>query len=255
MRRSLQCRRRCGCALGPANTTGFYIQSNAASVSYAHALTHGWQARPDDWMMSFSVQQQITQGVAVSFGYYRTWFGNRMVAQNTAIPASGYDQYCVTPPASTAYPGFGGTPLCNLYDPQQAFTGKATYLVQPASNFSCLGSQRRSNAPGCGNETDVFTGIDALVTARFHGLMVQGGVTAGHEVTNYCVEVNSPQDLSWSVESNANQHVCYRIPQQQFQHRERRRSLLHQSAVVPGSAVQDGGGVHAAVVEDQGERQ
>ena len=28
--------------------------------------------------------------------------------------------------------------------------------------------------------------------------MVQGGVTAGHEVTNYCVEVNSPQDLSWT---------------------------------------------------------
>jgi hypothetical protein len=118
-----------------------------------------------------------------------------MVAQNTAIPASGYDPYCVTPPASTAYPGFGGTQLCNLYDPQQAFAGKATYLVQKASNFSCSAS---NNAPGCGNISDVFTGIDGLVNARFHGLVLQGGVTAGHETTNYCVQVNSPQDLSWA---------------------------------------------------------
>ncbi len=186
------------CALGAANTAGFYSQSNAASVTYANALTHGWQARPDDWMMSFSVQQQITQGVAVTFGYYRTWFGNRMVAQNTAIPATDYDQYCETPTPSQ---GYGGTPLCNLYDPIDSFKGKANYLVQPASNFACSSSANPNggvNAPGCGNETDVFSGIDALVTARTHGVMLQGGVTAGHEVTNYCVEVNSPQDLYWS---------------------------------------------------------
>jgi len=183
------------CALGPANTTGFYLQTNSASVSYAHDVTHGFQNRPYDWMVTASVEQEITRGVAVSFNYYRTWFGNRMVAQNTAIPASGYDQYCVTPPASTAYPGFGGTQLCNLYDPQQVFAGRATYLVQKASNFSCSAS---NNAPGCGNISDVFTGIDGLVNARFHGLVLQGGVTAGHETTNYCVQVNSPQDLSWA---------------------------------------------------------
>jgi hypothetical protein len=192
------------CALGLANTPGFYQQSNAASVTYANSLTHGWQARPDDWMMSFSVQQEVTRGIAVTIGYYRTWFGNRMVAQNTAIPATGYDQYCETPPASTAYPGFGGTPLCNLYDPKDNFKGAANYLVQPASNFACSSSANPNggvNAPGCGNETDVFSGVDGLITARFHGLFLQGGATAGHEVTNYCVEVNSPQDLSWT--SNA----------------------------------------------------
>jgi hypothetical protein len=186
--------------LGAATTSGFYSQSNKASVSYANALTHGWQVRPDDWMMAFSVQQQVTQGIAVSFGYFRTWFGNRMVAQNTAIPASGYEQYCVTP-STTSVQGYGTTPLCNLYDPTDAFKGAATYLVQPASNFSCSSAANPNggaNAPGCGNETDVFSGIDALVNARYHGLFLQGGLTAGHEVTNYCVEVNSPQDLYWT---------------------------------------------------------
>jgi hypothetical protein len=85
---------------------------------------------------------------------------------------------------STAYPGFGGTQVCNLYDPQPQYLGKASYLVQKASNF--------------GKESDVYTGIDAIVNARFHGLLLQGGMTAGHEVTNYCVQVNSPQDLVWT---------------------------------------------------------
>jgi len=188
-------------SLGAATTTGFYSQSKSASVAYANSLTGGWQARPDDWMMAFSVQQQVTRGITVSFGYYRTWFGNRMVAQNTAIPASGYEQYCETPTPSPYYSGYGTTPLCNLYDPTDAFKGLATYLVQPASNFSCSSAANPNggaNAPGCGTETDVFSGIDALVNARYHGLFLQGGVTAGHEVTNYCVEINSPQDLHWT---------------------------------------------------------
>jgi Carboxypeptidase regulatory-like domain len=171
------------CTLGAVTNAAFYDPSSTPTVTYANNVTHGFQNRPYDWMLSASVQQEVVRNVAVSIGYYRTWFGNLTVAQNTAIPATGYDQYCVTPPASTAYPGFGGTQFCNLYDPQPQYAGKASYLVQKASAF--------------GKVSDVFTGIDAIVNARFHKLLLQGGVTAGHEVTNYCVQVNSPQDLSW----------------------------------------------------------
>jgi hypothetical protein len=171
------------CALGPATTAGFYNPLSTPNVTYANNVTHAWQNRPYDWMLSASVQQEVLRNVALSIGYYRTWFGNFSVAQNTAIPATGYDQYCVTPPANPAYPGVGGTQFCNLYDAQPQYQGKAAYLVQKASNF--------------GKESDVYTGIDAIVNARFHGLILQGGVTAGHEVTNYCVQVNSPQDLFW----------------------------------------------------------
>src|SRR6266566_9288792 len=185
---ALPCNSKTGanCASGTANTAGFYPNPNApstANVTYANNVTHGFQNRPYDWMLSASVQQEVVRNVAVSIGYYRTWFGNLTVAQNTAIPTTGYDQYCVTPPASTAYPGVGGTPLCNLYDPQSQYQGLASYLVQKASNF--------------GKVSDVYTGVDATVNARFHGLILQGGVTAGHEVTNYCVQVNSPEDLFW----------------------------------------------------------
>ena len=171
------------CAVGAVTSAAFYDPSSTPNVTYANNVTHGFQNRPYDWMLSASVQQEVVRNVAVSIGYYRTWFGNLTVAQNTAIPATGYDQYCVTPPASTAYPGFGGTQFCNLYDPQPQYAGKASYLVQKASAF--------------GKVSDVYTGIDVIVSARVHGLILQGGVTAGHEVTNYCVQVNSPQDLYW----------------------------------------------------------
>src|SRR5205807_2688247 len=170
--------------LGAVTNAAFYDPSSTPTVTYANSVTHGFQNRPYDWMLSASVQQEVVRNVAVSVGYYRTWFGNLTVAQNTAIPTTGYDQYCVTPPASTAYPGFGGTQVCNLYDPQSLYLGRASYLVQKASNF--------------GKESDVYTGIDAIVNARFHGVLLQGGMTAGHEVTNYCIEVNSPQDLFWT---------------------------------------------------------
>ncbi len=108
--------------------------------------------------------------------------------RDTRRVASNYDQYCVTPPASTAYPGFGGTQLCNLYDPISTQLANAnTYAVEQASIF--------------GKESDVYTGIDVLANARFRGITLQGGVTAGHEVTNYCVQVNSPEDLSYSLQT------------------------------------------------------
>ncbi len=184
-----------GCALGPVTSSAFYSESPAANVSYAPDVTSGWQNRPDEWMLSASVQQEIRPGISATFAFYRTSFGNQTVAQNTAIPTTGYDQYCVNVPANTAY-GYGGTPLCNLYDPQPQYQGKQTYLVQKAAAFSCSAS---NNAPGCGTESDVYTGVEGSVIARYHGVVLQGGVTAGHEVTNYCVEVNSPQDLYWEA--------------------------------------------------------
>ncbi len=77
----------------------------------------------------------------------------------------------------------GGNALCNLYDPVGA--ANKTLASSDTIQQSCI--------YGC--EHDTYTGIDGLVNARFHGLNIQGGITAGHEVTNYCIQVNSPQDL------------------------------------------------------------
>ncbi len=157
-------------------------------VTYGNDVVNGWNTEPSEWAFSASVQQEVVRGVALTFDFYRTWAGNQMVARNNVpLAATNFDQYCVTPPASNAaFPGFGGTPVCNLYDPVSTAataSNPATFTVEKASAF--------------GGVSDIYTGLDVLANVRFHGLLLQGGVSAGHEVTNYCIEVNSPQDLTW----------------------------------------------------------
>jgi len=173
----------------------------------------------------------------VSIGYYRT--------------CSQSDGCAETPPSETAMTntcdaarehrlsGFGGNTVCNLYDPQPQ--------LSRMPHIWCRSLEFRQRI-GC------VHGIDASVNARFHGLVLQGGVTAGHEVTNYCVRVNSPQDLFWTSTRRLsplnspinNPTLSTRLPRSHHcQPSKRRCSLLHQSAVVSKSPVQDVGGVYA----------
>jgi hypothetical protein len=188
-----------GCAIGTASSSQFYAQTQNA-VAYDQDVTHGFQNRQFDWQLTASIQHEITPGISLEFGYYRTWFGNLTVVRNvltspvtlgattyaagTPIPASAFDQYCINEPTDSRLPG-SGTQLCNLYDVQKPFFGNLGSLVEKASKF--------------GSQSDVYSGIDATVTARYHGLLLAGGFTAGHEVTNYCIQVNSPQDLHYYV--------------------------------------------------------
>ncbi len=98
------------CVLGPVSTAAFYNgTSNLANVQYANNVISGWQNRQYNWQFTATVQQELTRGVAVSFGYYHTWYGNLTVAKNglpayNAATAGNYAQYCVTPPASNGAP-------------------------------------------------------------------------------------------------------------------------------------------------------
>ncbi len=187
------------CVLGKANTPGFYTTaSNFANVQYADNVTSGWQNRQYNWQFNAQVQQEVARGIAVTFAYYRTWYGNLTAAKN-GLPSyssapGNYNQYCVTAPATTAAQNgapfsngaLGGNTLCNLYDPTSANLAAAdSDTIEQSCIFGCY--------------HDVYTGIDGLVNARWHGLIVQGGITAGHEVTNYCNLVNSPQDMYYNT--------------------------------------------------------
>ena len=44
-----------------------------------------------NWQGSVTFQHELTQGLALNFGYFRTWYGGYLVTNNEAIPASGYD--------------------------------------------------------------------------------------------------------------------------------------------------------------------
>ena len=59
----------------------------------------------------------------------------QLVTNNEAVPASGYDTYCITAPTDSRLPGGGGNRICGLYDVKPAFFGRVDNLVTQASNF------------------------------------------------------------------------------------------------------------------------
>ena len=133
----------------------------------------GFNKQFNNWQASLSFQHELTQGLALNVGYFRTWYGGYLVTNNEAIPASGYDSYCITAPKDSRLPGGGGNQICGLYDVKPAFFGRVDNLVTQASNF--------------GGQRQVYNGVDLTLNGRFgQGAQFSGGLSTGRTVTDNC---------------------------------------------------------------------
>jgi len=133
----------------------------------------GFNKQFNNWQASLSFQHELTQGLALNVGYFRTWYGGYLVTNNEAIPASGYDSYCITAPKDSRLPGGGGNQICGLYDVKPAFFGRVDNLVTQASNF--------------GGQTQVYNGVDLTLNGRFgQGAQFSGGLSTGRTVIDNC---------------------------------------------------------------------
>jgi hypothetical protein len=156
----------------------------------------GWGKRPSDWQMSLSVDREVMPGVALSAGYYRTWYGNFYLTDNLNVTPADYSPYCITAPVNAGLPAsISGQPICGLYDINPAKFGLVNNVVTLASNY--------------GKQTEVYNGADVTVNARLgRGATLSGGwnvgtaiqtgvVNAGNATsrTNNCFVVDSPQQL------------------------------------------------------------
>ena len=127
--------------------------------------------RPYNWATSVGIQQELRQGVAVSFGYFRTAWHNFSVADNQDQTAADFSPYCVTLPDDPLVPN-AGQQLCGLdhVNPDK-FGINRNVLVRQLSG---IGS----------DASDVYTGIDITTNARLgHGAFVQGGMSSGDDIT------------------------------------------------------------------------
>jgi hypothetical protein len=163
--------------LGPLSNNLF--GSVVVNRRYAADVLEG--DRPYDWQGSVSIQHELRPGVAVTAGYFRTWYGNFSVTDSLDVTPADFDPFCVRLPNDSRLPGSGGQ-LCGAYNISLARFGQATAgsVVTQAANF--------------GPRTEVYNGVDVAFTARFgRGGTLSGGVATGRTVNDNCAVIDSPQ--------------------------------------------------------------
>src|SRR5205814_5265565 len=99
------------------------------TTQYDTNLTNGYGVRPYTWQGSVAVQHELRAGLGVTFGYFRTSYGNLQVTDNLAVTPADYDSYCVTAPSDARLPGGGGYQVCGLFDVKPAKFGQVNNLV------------------------------------------------------------------------------------------------------------------------------
>jgi len=151
----------------------------AGNTRYANDALTGFNKQLSNWQGLVSIQQQLRTGMALNVGYFRTWYSNFLVTDNTAVTAASYTPYCITAPVDSRLPNSGQS-ICGLYDINPAQFGQTANLVTQASNY--------------GTQTDVYNGVDVTLTSRFaEGGQFSGGLSVGRTVTDNCFSVGNPQ--------------------------------------------------------------
>ena len=150
------------------------------TTTYADDVIAGFGHRPYNWELSTEIQHQLTPLVALTGGYYRNWFGNQSVTDNTLVAPEDFSPYCVKAPADARLPGGGGYDVCGLYDVSLAKFGLVNNVVRRASAF--------------GTQSQVNQFLTFGVNTRFaSGVRFGGGIDTGRSVSDTCFVVDSPQ--------------------------------------------------------------
>ena len=154
-------------------------QNNPNATRYDPNTLTGFGKRPYDWEFMTGIQQELMPGVSLNASYFRHWFKNFYVTQNTALTTSDYSPYCITAPVNPRLPGGGGNQICGFYDVNPNKFGQVSNVVTFSDNF--------------GTQQERYSGVDVNVNARLsHGAFLQGGFTTGTEKTNNCYANNLP---------------------------------------------------------------
>src|SRR5262249_38598545 len=61
------------------------------ATQYAPDYLQGWGVRTYNWETSLELQQELRPGVALTAGYYRTWYGNLTATENLRLTPADFD--------------------------------------------------------------------------------------------------------------------------------------------------------------------
>jgi hypothetical protein len=165
--------------IGPLSDLGF--GQTRVLTRYADDIMRGYGNRGSNWQSSVGVQHELIEGVGLSVGWFRTWYGNIRTTDNLAVSAADFNAYSVRAPADARLPNGGGYVVTGLYDVTRATFGAVNNLVTQSSNY--------------GEQTEVYNGFDATVNIRpgRRGVQLSGGLSTGRTVTDWCFNLGNPQ--------------------------------------------------------------
>lgn len=133
-----------------------------------------------NWEFGAGIQREILPRVSVDVGYFRRWYGNFIVTDNTSLAASDYTKFSITAPTVAGLSTSGQT-ITGLFDPNST---TVTNLTTLASVY--------------GNQYEHWNGIDVSVNARLeNGMFFFGGFNTGKTMVDNCeVAAKVPESLN-----------------------------------------------------------
>jgi hypothetical protein len=183
---------------GPLGNLNFG-QANPTATRYADDVIHGYGKRGYNWEGLVGIQRELRTGVSVSGTYYRRWFGNFSVTQNTATAPTDYSPYCIASPVDPRLPGGGGSQICGFYDVNPNKFGQVLNQVTQSSDF--------------GRQESVWDGVGLTADIRLAGrLTLTGGVDDGRLRTNNCYVLNQPNLSGLAGSPNTSAYCNVRPP-------------------------------------------
>ena len=203
-------------------------RNNPNAYRYDAELLKGWNKRNYTWQAQAFVQHELMQNVGVTFGYFRTWYGNFRVTANQALTPADFDSYCITAPSDSRFADQQRQPDLRPVRREAGDVRESQQVVEHASNY--------------GDYNEVYNGFDVLLNARLQELYVTGGLNTGRTEIEL-LRRRRPAIRRWfrSVATTASTGVvAFTQPQEPH-------VLQPGHAVGRADAGQDGGGLHAAL--------
>jgi hypothetical protein len=141
--------------------------------SFDPTFVGGWGARPYNWSLGLSVQQEVLPRVSVTAGFHRNWWDNWYVVDNRSTSLGDYTPFSIRAPLDPRLPGGGGYTIDGLYNLVPGRVGEVDELAQSYKNF--------------GEQQENWQGFDFSAVARLDwGLTVQGGTSTGRRLADAC---------------------------------------------------------------------
>jgi len=156
--------------LGASNNLAFGQPRVAQTFDGDYAF--GFGTRRFNWEASLGLQQELFPRVGLNVAYYRRWFGNFEVTDNTLVGPQDYSPFCVTAPSDVRLPDSGGYSICGFKDLNPDKRGLNNALITTSSKF--------------GKQIEHWNGVDVTLDARLAKARLQGGVSTGKTVTDNC---------------------------------------------------------------------